>query len=143
MAVRIEKSRVLVVEGRDEELFFTAFIDNCKDKLNLPDIQILPVGGKSRLPGNLKALVKSPGFSEIISLGIVRDADEDARAAFQSVCSALRSAGLSAPPAPLVSAGSNPSVSVIILPGDNNPGMLEDLCLPFAYSGVKHSSSPV
>ncbi|SHI81870.1 DUF3226 domain-containing protein [Desulfofundulus thermosubterraneus] len=129
MSVRIEKSHVLVVEGKDEQLFFNALINSYKTELNLPDIQILPIGGKSRLPGNLKALVNSPGFTEVISLGIVRDADEDAWAAFQSICSALGSAGLPVPPAPLVSAGSNPSVTVVVLPGDNRPGMLEDVCL--------------
>jgi hypothetical protein len=134
VSVRIEKSHVLVVEGKDEELFFTALIDSFKNELNLPDIQILPIGGKTNLPRNLKALVNSPGFSKIISLGIVRDADENARAAFQSICSALKFVGLPVPPAPMVSTGSNPSVAAFVLPGEDKPGALEDLCLE-AFQG--------
>ncbi|RKY70736.1 MAG: hypothetical protein DRQ14_08510 [Candidatus Latescibacterota bacterium] len=86
--VKIEQPNILVVEGREEELFFEAFIRD----LSLRDIQIMPIGGKERLRRNLKALKLSPGFARVTSLTVVRDADEDPKAAFQSVRDALQAA---------------------------------------------------
>jgi len=125
MAVRIEQPNVLVVEGREEELFFGAFIQH----LGLQNIQTMPIGGKEQLRRNLKALVVSPGFSEVIFLGVVRDANADPGAAFQSVHDALQAVNLPAPEYPLVPVGERPRVAVMILPEESAPGMLEDLCL--------------
>jgi len=125
MAVRIEQPNVLVVEGREEELFFGAFIQH----LGLQNIQTMPIGGKEQLRRNLKALVVSPGFSEVIFLGVVRDANADPGAAFQSVHDALQAVNLPAPEYPLVPIGERPRVAVMILPEESAPGMLEDLCL--------------
>ncbi|MFQ5852799.1 MAG: DUF3226 domain-containing protein [Candidatus Binatia bacterium] len=125
MAVGITKPNVLVVEGREEELFFGAFTEY----LALQNIQIMGIGGKTNLQPNLKALTLSPRFTEVISLGLVRDANADPHAAFQSVCGALQSVELPTPERPLVSAGDSPRVTVMILPEEAAPGMLEDLCL--------------
>lgn len=124
--IEISKPCVLVVEGREEELFFGALANH----LGLKEIiQILPIGGKVKLRESLKALVVTPGFADVISLGVVRDADEDPAAAFQSVCDALMAAGLPAPKCPLTPVGHSPCVTVMILPGNSEPGTLEDLCL--------------
>jgi hypothetical protein len=72
---------------------------------------------------------KSPHFSNIISLGVVRDADTDSDSAFQSIRSALESVNLPVPKKQLEPIGNKPKVSVMILPGEGKPGMLEDLCL--------------
>jgi hypothetical protein len=125
MAVKIEQPNVLVVEGREEELFFGALIKH----LGLENIQTMPIGGKEQLRRNLKALAVSPGFSEVISLGIVRDANGDPDAAFQSVHDALQTVNLPAPDRPLMPVGGRPRVAVLILPEVGTPGMLEDLCL--------------
>jgi hypothetical protein len=97
-AVKIEQPNVLVVEGREEELFFGALIKH----LGLRNIQTIPIGGKGQLRPKLKALAASPRFSEVISLGIVRDANADPDAAFQSVRDALQTVGLPAPDRPLM-----------------------------------------
>lgn len=125
MAIQILSPCLLVVEGREEELFFGALIKH----LGLQNIQIIPLGGKGQLRQNLRALVASPGFAGVTSLGIVRDANTDPGAAFQSVCDALQNAKLPAPQRPLVPVGSKPRVIVMILPEENAPGMLENLCL--------------
>lgn len=125
MAIEIAKSNLLVVEGRDEELFFGALLKH----MQLQNIQVMPIGGKTNLRPNLKALTLSPRFSEVTSLGVVRDANDDPSAAFSSVCDALRAAGLDAPQKTLVTAGDSPRVTVMILPEENIPGMLEDICL--------------
>ncbi len=120
---RITERRLLIVEGKDDELFFSAFVDH----LGITGLQTLGVGGKTQLGRNLKS--PPPGFSGLISLGIIRDANSDARGAFRSVCDALKSAGLAAPPAVGEPAGTNPRVNVLILPDGRNPGTLEDVCL--------------
>ena len=125
MAIKIEQPNVLVVEGKEEGLFFGALINH----LRLQNIQILSVGGKEKLRGNLKALAQSPGFSDVISLRVVRDADSNPDAAFQSVRDALQAAGLPTPKRPLVPVGAKPRVAVLILPEVGKPGMLEDLFL--------------
>ncbi len=123
--VKVEQPNVLIVEGKEEKLFFDELIEHLK----LQKIQIMPIGGKDKLRSRLKALVSTPDFSKVVSLGIVRDADTDPDAAFQSVCDALRVAKLPAPDRPLVPIPGNPRVTVMVLPGDNESGMLEDLCL--------------
>jgi hypothetical protein len=125
MAVKIEQPNVLVVEGEEEKRFFGALIEH----LQLQNIQIMPIGGKNQLRQNLKVLAMSPGFSRVISLGVVRDADTDPKAAFQSVCDALQATDLPTPERPLLPVGEKPRVAVLILPGVDREGALEDICL--------------
>ena len=125
MAVEIVEPHVLVVEGREEEMFFGALIKH----LGLRNIQIMGIGGKANLRRNLRALTLSPRFTEVISLGVVRDANDNPGAAFQSVHDALQAVNLPVPERYLVPAGDSPQVTVMILPEEGVPGMLEDLCL--------------
>ena len=115
------KSRVqLLVEGNDQRNFFEAFIEH----LSLADIQIQNFGGVNDLRAFLLVLVNAPGFRDIVqSVGIVRDAETSAQGAFQSIQGSLSNARLPMPNQP----GSSPAVTVLILPGDNSPGMLETL----------------
>jgi hypothetical protein len=72
MNATIQKSKLLIVEGRDEEMLFKAAL---ADYLGLNDIQILPIGGKTLLTPNLAGLVNDPRFSSVQSLAVLRDAD--------------------------------------------------------------------
>lgn len=97
--------------------------------MNMKHVQIVPMEGKDELRVKMKALVETPGFRGVVSLGVVRDADSDPHGAFQSVCDSLRYVGLSLPARCLESFGTNPRVSIMLMPKNNTPGMLEDLCL--------------
>lgn len=121
----INKPTQLLVEGKEEELFFGALVNHLK----LSGIQIREYGGKDNLSRFLKAFAITPGFEQVTSLGVVRDADKDADGAFKSVCSSLKTAPLSVPSSCLSYAGTKPRVIVLILPGNSQPGALEDLCL--------------
>lgn len=122
----ITRSRQLVVEGRDAEVFFDALLKH----MGLTDVQVQDFGGVDDLRGFLKAFRIAPGFAqEVTSLGIVRDAETDPVAAFQSVCSALEGANLAVPEQAMVPAGHSPRVNVFILPDATTPGMLETICL--------------
>jgi hypothetical protein len=125
--LRITKPKLLIVEGRDEEEFFGPMLA----ELGIKDIQVAGIGGKEKLRGNLKALkTTDPGFSVLTSLGIARDADNDAKGAFQSVQDALKSAGLPCPEEPMhATATGSPRVSVMIVPPNEDRGALESLCI--------------
>ncbi len=126
MVVEISEPNLLIVEGKEDVLFFTALTKH----LNLENIQIAGIGGKNTLRAELKQIRKSRSFLDLVtSLGIVRDADENPKGAFQSVSSALKAAELPVPKRPLVSVDNTPRVTVMILPDANTSGMLEDVCL--------------
>ncbi len=111
------------MEGRDGANFFEAFIKH----LNLQGIQIQNFGGVNQLRDFLEEFVNEPGFDGVQNIGIIRDAESNANGAFQSVQGSLRNAGLPVPPQPAERAGDGPAVSILILPGDDRPGMLETL----------------
>lgn len=130
--IKITSPKLLMVEGQDDEEFFKALIRHTG---LTKDIQIQNFGGVDQLRKTLQAIIITSGFrhflaSEVVSLGIIRDADQsDPINAFRSVCSALRASGLTEPSELEIFEGENPRVGVLILPDKNNPGMLETLCL--------------
>jgi hypothetical protein len=121
----ISKPVVLVVEGNEDKAFFTELVGN----LGLDQVEIRASGGVSETPTLLKSLAADSGFENVSSIGIVRDADKDANAAFKSVCSALRNADLPVPRRSLQTTRTAPQVTVLILSGSGYPGMLEGVCL--------------
>lgn len=128
--IQIIKPCVLLVEGKDDRLFFEAL----NEHLGFHNIQVLDYEGKTNFRPFLKVLTKTPGFIMVSSLGITRDADMNGHTAFQSVCDALQSIKLPVPDRPLMRAGQNPRVSIMILPQESTSGMLEDLCLKAVMS---------
>lgn len=85
----------------------------------------------------LRAFVRAPNFDIISSIGVIRDAEISAADAFRSVQSSLRNAGLEAPENERQRGGATPEVTVMILPGDNQSGMLETLlCKSFKETPV-------
>ena len=125
MAFSIEQPRLLVVEGEDDLHFFRAFLD----REGIDDVDVHPVGGKNRFREVLGTLRLTPGFRQLQALALVRDADDNFTSAFQSACSALRGADFEAPTEPEVSCGTDPRVGVFLIPGKNQTGMLETLCM--------------
>ena len=118
----IEKPIQLLVEGRNPLNFFETLIRY----LAIQDVpQIQDFGGVNELQEFLRSFVRTPGFDTVESIGIVRDAEESAAAAQQSVETSLRNAGLPVPGD--AGRGGAPSVHVLILPDDEEPGMIETL----------------
>jgi len=122
---KITKTKLLLVEGKDEEHFFSKLTS----ELGLNNIQIWEIGGKTKFARNLKAVCKTPGHDSVMSIGIVRDADKNSTDAFRSICYALEKAGLSVPTEPLIPTNDVPRVTVMVLPVGERKGMLEDVCL--------------
>jgi len=125
ISLEILKSGLIVVEGREDKLFFDALIKH----LSFDNIQVLPISGKTELRRYLRTIIQTPGFDEVKSLGIARDANSDPKATLQSIRDSLKSVRLPVPEKPLAPSGSQPKVTILILPHEDTPGMLEDLCL--------------
>ena len=121
----ISSPKLLLGEGVEEARFFKALLKT----LGISHIQVEDYKGKSKLQDYLAAQPPRSGFSQLVSLAVTRDADADPAGAFQSVCSSLQNAGLPVPNGMGQRTQGPPAVSVLILPNNMSPGMLEDLCL--------------
>lgn len=124
-AFELSHSKQLLVEGREEQLFFDAFLTF----LGINDVQIQNCGGKDNLRPVLRTVSGSLDFPLVGSIGIVRDADNSAQSALQSVQSSLGNVGLPVPPSLITPANGPPKVSIYIMPDNASTGALEQLCL--------------
>lgn len=125
----VQFTKLIIVEGNHERDFFSAWLNH----LNLTEIQVLPIGGKTRLAENLRPLVKQPKFSQVESIIIVRDADDNPDGAFQSVCSALSGVNLPVPGSPEhYITQNNIKVAAVITPCNGRVGALEEILLETA-----------
>lgn len=116
---------VLTGGGNDVYLF-----QRLAEDLNLSNIQVGTVKGDQQFARTLKDINNLPYvFTQIKSLGLVRDADSDPKKAFDQVCCDLSQAGFPVPTAPDKSAVGTPNVTVHLFPGEMRPGVLEMLCL--------------
>lgn len=125
----ITKEALLLVEGKDPLNFFEAL---CNHLSLSRQLQIMNFGGVGELRGFLAGLRGRSGFRNVKSIGIIRDAEKDAAAAFQSVQAGLRRIDLEVPNEPEQCSGTQPAVGIMILPGQGRKGMLETmLCETF------------
>ncbi|MEM1169908.1 MAG: DUF3226 domain-containing protein [Cyanobacteria bacterium P01_H01_bin.35] len=113
----IEKPKLIIGEGRDEESFFSALIKH----LEIDEIQFLDYEGKTNTNKFLKGLHLIPGFSNLRSLLITRDADQSFHTASQSIDDSIRRHKLNEK--------KNLTIKTYIFPDNKSPGMLEDLYL--------------
>ena len=123
----IQKSKVLVVEGKDEVILFGAILK----VLRLHDgVQIFDTKGKTRFPEFMDGFARHADFSIVKSIGVVQDADEDASGRFQSVCSKMKELKISVPSSPGVFIdGETHRVGVFITPNNSDVGCLETTVL--------------
>ncbi len=121
----IREKKVLLVEGRDENNFFNALMKY----MGITGVEIREAGGKRQFKDKLPALVRTRGFSGVKVFAVIRDADEDAYATFESVKDILRRQNLEPPEQVNQFSEGIPAVGVFIMPGDFDAGMLEDLWL--------------
>lgn len=122
------EEKLLIVEGNDDINFFHALFEYLK----VTDYQIRRTDGKSSYSTSIAAIWKEPGYeSNVNSIGVIRDANNDFSRTFQSVQTALRYSGLPVPGEPLIPAINNMGlkVNVFIMPDNRGPGILEDLLL--------------
>lgn len=122
----LTKPKLLLVEGRDDEGLFSALITHLG---GMPEIEIRKYFGKDNFRQFIRALLLVSGFGNVNSIGVIRDADNNADGAFQSVKDSLLSVGLPAPNQPLQNSTGMPTTTIAILPIDQQQGELEDVLL--------------
>jgi hypothetical protein len=124
--MEITKPKIIAVEGQDEINFFNALLNN----LHITDVQVIEFEGKTNFQSRIKAIVNVPGFRNVRYFALVRDADNlPEKSAFESVKHSLSAAKLPYPAEIKVFTNTTPAVGIFIMPGNENTGMLEDLCL--------------
>ncbi len=125
----IEKNRVVLVEGQDDERFFRKFLSHLGVG---EEYQLWDYEGKEHLSDSLMRISKDEGARSgaLQTLIVTIDADNDAQAAFSSVVYHLNANGLQPPKEKNKYSGSMPiDVGVFLLCGRDGRGMLENLCL--------------
>jgi hypothetical protein len=125
---KIENENVLAVEGNDEKNFFEVLLRT----MNIPNVQIIDVGGKDNFKNKFPVYIQSEGaLAKIKNIGFVRDAEQlEAQSAFDSICSVLRKYALPCPTElRKIIRRNDKKVNIFIMPNNNNCGMLEDLCI--------------
>lgn len=127
--VRITCERVLLVEGTDEVNLLGALMRRRFGRETAAAAQIIAVGGRSRFRGQLRAIVTAAERLTLRAVGVLRDADSDARAAWASVRDAVEESNLRAPDAHGRFSDGLPAVGVFIVPDGRAPGALETLCM--------------
>ena len=135
---RIKKNKLILCEGRDEEIFLISWL-NSDDLSNEPgfsnEIQVLNFGGNSDLSRQLEKYRKMDGFDSLTHLMIVRDAEQDSDGAVKSIQSALSNNGFQVPEEScqwIYDKNNDLYIGFLLFPTcDKNPtsGTLEDLCL--------------
>lgn len=120
------KTRLLVVEGKDEINFFEKLLDDIGIS-NRVDIRSSE--GKDNFKNLMQAFTVTSGFGGLEMIAVIRDADENANNAFKSVTGTLKEIGLKTPDRPGGYSSGTPSIGVFIMPDNSSGGMLEDLCL--------------
>jgi len=85
-------SRVLVLcEGRDE----VGLLDAMAAHVGV-DVQCLDCGGSRQFGSRIKAVVRMPGFSSVVSLAVVRDAERSIPSGITGTRRPFRPAGAGA-----------------------------------------------
>ena len=125
--LQISADTLLLVEGRDEVNLFNALVGHSLG--DETEIQVVEAGGVDKFPRNLRTIRDlARSRPTLRSIGVVRDADEDAEGAFRSVCDHVRNVGYLPPETHGEFSDDVPSIGVFIVPDGARPGAIETLC---------------
>jgi len=126
MTIKIDKEKLLMVEGKDEINFFNSLLIS----IDISDVQVMEVGGKFNFKNVFPGITKMSDFNSVKSYGIVRDADDNHD---DTLCSIIDLLKKYKQPYPSTSGKivdkNNKKVGIFIVPDNNQAGMLETLCL--------------
>ena len=124
---RIERPKLVIVEGREEVSVLTALLSR---NPQLGDIQVQDYQGYGKLREFLRALRGVSGYELLQSLAVVADADRNRTSRDQSIRTHLGNVGFPVPARPLtVEGNSEIRVAYLVVPHGINGRMLEDVCL--------------
>lgn len=123
---KIESEKLLIVEGGDDENFFSEILEACQ----IENVQIINLEGKTNYNQDIPDIFKRPDFSIVKIVIITRDANADADDSFENVKGILERNNYPYPSSKNSLSDGTPRVGIYIIskPG-TNVGELEDLCL--------------
>lgn len=126
-------SAQLLVEGKDDRHLVRELIK----ARSLPLVQVRSYDGVDNLKRFLASLVAAPDFESVTCLGVLRDADRDAIAAFQSVQGALTANAIEAPrnpgtPEDCQAHGRTLRTGILVVPPAGAGALETVLCRTFA-----------
>jgi hypothetical protein len=124
--IEIKNDKVILTEGDDDKQFLEQLCDYLK-LIDKPQIVISK--GTPQILSYIGVLKKTTGFSRIKKLAIIRDADDDLQAAFESIRNALTRTELPPPNSPGEFTDTSPQIGVFIFPNNADGGTIESLCL--------------
>jgi len=126
----ITARRLLLVEGEDERRLVETLLRQ-DDLVQVPEIQVVMCWGVTRLRAVLAVLRDDAAFRDVLDVGVVRDADDDPAAAFQSAADAVKSVlpGVGPTAHGEFAEAGGVRRGIFVVPDGVSPGALEDLCL--------------
>jgi hypothetical protein len=143
--IEIKKPFLLLVEGKDEEIFFRYYQKFLRENdgeewIKLDNLQVICYDGITKLRNTLETIQLTTGSELIQKIGIIRDAEADAESAFSETKTALKESRLDVPRQQFISTTGNPKVSVMIIPETGSGSIeiifLESINLDPAFSCV-------
>ena len=127
--VRVESEHLLLVEGKDE---YNLLTELTKHRLaeSAGGVQIVEAGGRTLFEARIRAILQDAARRRVTlrAVGVIRDADTNAHAAWDSVHGALTRAGLQAPGTHGDFSDGHPRAGIFIVPDGRAQGALETLC---------------
>lgn len=127
--VRVVSAHLLLVEGKDEYSLVTKLTQRRLAE-SAGGVQIVEAGGRTLFEARIRAILQDAVRRKVTlrAVGVIRDADTNARAAWDSVHGALTRAGLQAPRTHGDFSNGRPGVGIFIVPDGRAPGAIETLC---------------
>jgi len=124
---RITRDKILLVEGQDEVKFFETLLLHIGLR---EQIQVIEVGGRDRFIRGFPAFLLRPDFDQVLAYAIIRDADNNHSYTFDSIKGLLERHGQPCPKQHKEFASIDTlKVGIFVIPGNQETGMLESLCL--------------
>jgi hypothetical protein len=133
--IRIQRENLILVEGEDGKYFFWHLLENYE----IGSIDVHNYGGVNDLTKYIQALQKLDNYNAVKTILIVRDAENSAISAIQSVNASLKKSGLITEDAEYVSpfeiVNQVKRIGIMTFPGIDESGeiietgTLEDLCV--------------
>ena len=124
--VTIEHPKQVLVEGDDDVRVFRSLLKH----MSLTDVQIQQYRGYQKLRPFLRGFMALSEFGFVRSLAVVADANSSKPAREKSILKTLSDMSLPSPLSPLQkSSDGKLQVAYLVVPHDQEFGMIEDVCL--------------
>lgn len=127
------KRHLILCEGIEDEWFLKCYLDSYAfSDYDMSEIEVKQFRGINNIRNEMRVLPNVPGFSELRSILVVRDADDDIESAQDSVKDAFRLINLPIPQSEHEWFFKNTiKTGFLLMPScsdKSQPGALEDLC---------------